>query len=45
MPKKTIYGRCPKCKAKGELLVVCGTPGKEKFRCNRCYHNFGMDEL
>ena len=45
MPKKTIYGKCPKCKTKSELEVVSGTPGKEKFRCNQCYHKFGMDEL
>ena len=45
MPRKTIYGRCPKCKTKSELEVLSGTPGKEKFRCNQCYHNFGMEEL
>ncbi len=43
--KKTIYGRCPKCKAKGDLVVLSGDPGREKFRCNQCYHVFGMDEL
>ncbi|AFU57396.1 hypothetical protein Ngar_c04500 [Candidatus Nitrososphaera gargensis Ga9.2] len=45
LPRKTIYGRCPKCKTKSELEVISGTPGREKFRCNQCYHNFGMDEL
>ena len=45
LPRKTIYGRCPKCKTKSELEVVSGNPGREKFRCNQCYHNFGMDEL
>jgi len=45
LPRRTIYDRCPKCKTKSELEVVSGTPGKEKFRCNQCYHNFGMDEL
>lgn len=45
MAKKTIYGRCPKCKAKGDLVVLSGTPGREKFKCNQCFHAFGMDEL
>jgi transposase-like protein len=45
MAKKTVYGRCPKCKAKSDLIVMSGTPGKEKFKCNQCYHVFGMDEL
>ena len=45
MPKKTIYGRCPKCRTKSELEVVSGNPGREKFKCNQCYHKFGMDEL
>lgn len=45
MPKKTIYGRCPKCKAKSDLVVLKGDPGNEKFKCNQCYHTFGMDEL
>ena len=43
--KKTIYGRCPKCKAKSDLVVISGDPGREKFKCNQCYHVFGMDEL
>lgn len=43
--KKTIYGRCPKCKAKSDLVVMSGDPGREKFKCNQCYHVFGMDEL
>lgn len=45
VPKKTIYGRCPKCKAKGDLVVMSGEAGREKFKCNQCYHVFGMDEL
>jgi hypothetical protein len=45
MPRKTIYGKCPKCKTKSELEVISGNPGREKFRCNQCYHKFGMDEL
>ena len=45
VPKKTIYGKCPKCKAKSDLVVMSGDPGREKFKCNQCYHVFGMDEL
>jgi|GEM_PF-985466 len=45
MPKKTIYGRCPRCKTKSELEVKSGEPGREKFRCNQCYGTFGMDDL
>jgi transposase-like protein len=45
VPRKTIYGKCPKCKTKSELEVISGNPGREKFRCNQCYHKFGMDEL
>ncbi|AIC14381.1 hypothetical protein NTE_01513 [Candidatus Nitrososphaera evergladensis SR1] len=45
MARKTVYGKCPKCKARGDLVVMSGTPGKEKFKCNQCYHVFGMDEL
>ncbi|MGI0006039.1 MAG: hypothetical protein ACREAY_11735 [Nitrososphaera sp.] len=45
MVKKTVYGRCPKCKAKSDLVVMSGDPGREKFKCNQCYHVFGMDEL
>src|SRR5262245_37260207 len=36
LPRKTIYGRCPKCKTKSQLEVVSGNPGREKFRCNQC---------
>jgi len=45
LPRKTIYGKCPKCRTKSELEVRSGNPGKEKFRCNQCYHEFGMNEL
>ena len=45
IPKKTIYGKCPKCKTKSQLEVLSGNPGKEKFKCNMCYHTFGIDEL
>lgn len=45
MARKTVYGKCPKCRARGDLVVMSGTPGKEKFKCNQCYHVFGMDEL
>jgi transposase-like protein len=45
LPKKTIYGRCPKCKTKSALVVVSGNPGKEKFKCNECYSSFGMDDF
>jgi transposase-like protein len=45
LARKTIYGKCPKCRTKSQLEVVSGNPGKEKFRCNQCYHKFGMEEL
>jgi transposase-like protein len=45
LPRKTIYGKCPKCRTKSQLEVVSGNPGKEKFKCNQCYHKFGMDEI
>ena len=45
LPKKTIYGRCPRCRTKSNLEVVSGNPGKEKFKCNQCYFEFGMDAL
>jgi hypothetical protein len=45
MPKQTVYGRCPNCKTKSQLEVISRHPGREKFRCNQCYHKFGMDEL
>lgn len=45
MPRKTIYGKCPKCKTKSQLEVLSGKPGQEKFKCNMCYHTFIMDDL
>lgn len=45
MPRKTIYGKCPKCKTKSQLEVLSGKPGQEKFKCNMCYHTFVMDDL
>src|SRR5215813_5269105 len=45
LPKKTVYGKCPRCKTKSALEVVSGNPGKEKFKCNQCYYKFGMEEL
>jgi len=51
MPKKviltrrTIYGKCPNCRTKSQLEVVSGIAGREKFKCNQCYHKFGMDQL
>jgi len=45
MPRKTIYGKCPKCKTKSQLEVISGKPGQEKFKCNMCYHTFIMDDL
>ena len=43
--KKTIYGKCPNCRTKGQLDVISSNPGKEKFKCNSCYHKFGMSDL
>lgn len=43
--KKTIYGKCPICRTKGQLEVVSNNPGKEKFKCNSCYQKFSINEL
>ena len=43
--KKTIYGKCPNCRTKGQLDVVSSSPGKEKFKCNSCYFKFGINDL
>jgi transposase-like protein len=45
LPKKNVYGRCPRCKTKSLLEVVSGIPSKEKFKCNQCYFKFGMADL
>ena len=43
--RKTVYGKCPKCRTKSQLEVLSSNPGNEKFRCNMCYNKFTMDEL
>ena len=45
IPRKTVYGKCPKCRTKSQLEVLSSNPGNEKFRCNMCYNKFTMDEL
>ncbi len=43
--RKTVYGKCPKCRTKSQLEVLSSNPGNEKFKCNMCYNKFTMDEL
>jgi len=45
LTRRTIYGKCPNCRTKSQLEVVSGNAGREKFKCNQCYHKFGMDQL
>ena len=45
MARKTIYGRCPKCRAKSQLEVKSSDAGNEKYKCNMCYNVFGIDDL
>ena len=43
IPRKTVYGRCPKCRTKSQLEVLSSNPGNEKFKCNmRC--GAGLDQ-
>jgi hypothetical protein len=45
IPRKTVYGKCPKCRAKSQIEITSNNPGKEKFKCNICFQVFGMDDL
>ena len=43
--RKTVYGKCPRCRSKSQLEVISNNPGKEKFKCNMCFQSFGINEM
>lgn len=43
--RKTVYGKCPRCRTKSQLEVISNNPGKEKFKCNMCFQSFGINEM
>jgi hypothetical protein len=43
--RKTVYGKCPRCRTKSQLEVISNNPGKEKFKCNICFQSFGINEM
>lgn len=43
--RKTVYGKCPRCRTKSQLEIITNNPGKEKFKCNICFQMFGINEM
>ena len=43
--RKTVYGKCPRCRTKSQLEIISNNPGKEKFKCNICFQTFGINDM
>ena len=43
--RKTVYGKCPRCRTKSQLEIISNNPGKEKFKCTICFQTFGINDM